>query len=179
MVVCQRSILNLQEEGDARRCLLLLLRLSQFHFSPLPPPPPPPQLLFSFFRLHLPHHQLLLACTAPLICYFPTFMLTLSLPLFVPPCTLNSCGPGLKVSGSDCEGCPLNTYKEVSGNEECTNCSTTVDENSGTLGQASVSPAACVCNAGHTGPDGGLCTPCPADRLVQGSDWLCGMLHLP
>jgi hypothetical protein len=61
---------------------------------------------------------------------------------------------------SNCDACPVDTYKDQTGDIACTACST-VDINSGTHGANSgAAAAACTCNVGFTGPAGSTCTSC-------------------
>ena len=64
-------------------------------------------------------------------------------------------------TGSDalnCVSCEAGKYKETVSFDACTACPV----NSVTLATGQTALSQCVCNRGHTGPDGGTCTACEA-----------------
>ena len=97
-------------------------------------------------------------------------------------CTCNAgfTGP----DGGDCTSCVAGKYKTSSGSVACTDCG--VNTYSGTVGAtmssvclgcpsssnsaaSSSSIAECACNAGFTGPNGGVCTSCIAGKYKTSS----------
>jgi len=96
------------------------------------------------------------------------------------------CNAGASGNGSVCVRCVAGKYKDVSGNSSCVDCgpdtySTTVGATAAgaclacpantVSGTGSGVIAACVCNAGATGPDGGLCMLCAVGKykMTNGS----------
>ena len=92
---------------------------------------------------------------------------------FVPGLHACQCGAGYTGTANEsCAICDAGTYKSVNGSARCTNCA--AGKYSATDGAvvcdtcpmhsdspaASPGIAACACNAGSTGPDGGTCTLC-------------------
>lgn len=73
------------------------------------------------------------------------------------------CPPGTTGSMHACVACAPDTYKSLSGAEPCTRCNTHASSPT-----ASVSATSCVCNAGHGGLDGGICTACAAGSYRLG-----------
>ena len=97
-----------------------------------------------------------------------------------------NCNVGYTRLAGTCTACDAGKYKIVTGSAVCTDCvagkySTTLAATvattclgcptSSTSPLASSAPAACTCNAGFTGPDGGTCTYCAAGtyKSVTGS----------
>ena len=91
-----------------------------------------------------------------------------------------SCNSGYSgPDGGTCLGCAAGKYKNASGSHYCTDCventfSTVVGMTSDLCtacpsGSSSVAgsafEAACICNRGWTGPDGGPCTTCEAGKF--------------
>ena len=68
-------------------------------------------------------------------------------------------GSALNDEGARCELCALNSFKNVTGNQRCTQC---VGNNRVTLEMGSTSSADCVCKAGTTELDGGTDCGCAA-----------------
>ena len=65
-------------------------------------------------------------------------------------------------AGNACTACATGTYKPTTGSVACTTCPAST-----TSPIASTSSTACIslaCNAGYTGPDGGVCSPCVAGK---------------
>ena len=100
----------------------------------------------------------------------------------VPGCDAGSTGP----DGGVCSACVAGKYKTIRGSVACTDCD--VGSYSVAVGATAVSTcvscpvnsnsvvsssaiAACICNAGFTGPDGGVCLACVAGKYktVTGS----------
>ena len=98
------------------------------------------------------------------------------------------CKAGYSASGGQgCSACQAGTFKDVNGSAPCSLCpqgkySTGTAETSDTTcsacpqphtysGAGSSTVTNCTCNLGHTGPDGGPCTPCVAGKYkdVNGS----------
>jgi len=68
-----------------------------------------------------------------------------------------------------CTACVAGTYKADKGTAQCQSCPNHSDSPA-----SSISIIACTCNAGWTGPDGGLCTQCVAGKYkIASGDAAC------
>lgn len=67
---------------------------------------------------------------------------------------LAPCSPGY--TGLPCTACVANKYKSTTGDAACESCPA-----GSSSPEASVSPTACVCDAGYSGNNGGPCVACP------------------
>ena len=65
----------------------------------------------------------------------------------------------ISASGQECLVCPVGTYKNLTGQSECLECPS--NSNSPAASDEHVD---CMCNAGSTGSDGGVCTMCDAGK---------------
>ena len=72
------------------------------------------------------------------------------------------CRPGTyqdEIASSTCDLCVAGTYRTKYGSnssQDCTSCPESTQSHAGSSSRVS-----CVCNAGYSGPDGGLCAACP------------------
>jgi hypothetical protein len=106
--------------------------------------------------------------------------MTTSVTLLSEPCNAGYTGP----NGGTCVACPAGKYKIGAGDAACSDCETgkyletegATQESSCVSCPASSSSAAastgianCLCNAGHTGPNGGTCVTCAAGKYKIGA----------
>lgn len=72
-------------------------------------------------------------------------------------------------TGTDCEQCDVNTYKDVTGDAACSDCDPNAISPAG-----STASTACQCDVGYHGQNGGLCTECDANYYKDSvGDALC------
>jgi hypothetical protein len=100
-----------------------------------------------------------------------------------------ACAPGKTGPDGSCSACVAGKYKTTSGSVVCTDCgvgtySTTVGAsaastcvscpvNSNSVASSSAITG-CTCNAGYTGPDGGVCSACvPGKYKTSGGSAVC------